>query len=267
MNRRTADLDLFDPSKDEKKKSKKEKKTKSKMGPTTQSKARLEILASLIFSNLGGNMSIKEKDGGLELTTAGGNEWKIKIHDGRVKLKGYPNPNNYEGHIGEIEEDDLEGSLVKLAKDVVQEVQEGEDIPPPEPPVAFDGLSVPDDQQISPDMGLEPANPGAADPSMGGQPDPSMGGMPPGAMPPDPNMGMGGQPPMGGMPPDPNAGMGGMPPDPNAGMGGMPPGMPTASRRRLASHLDNLANQLELAGHKDLAQRLDLISNSIERRV
>ena len=258
MRRIKADLDLYDSEED--KKHLKKKHMNNKPEGKSSSRTKLEILAALIFSNFGGNMSIQEKNGSLELTTPSGNQWKIKVEDGRVKIKGFPDSNNYEELVGQFKDKNFEASVTNLARKLVEKMQSAEDLPEPQPPLAFQGLNTPVDQP-SQDTGLQPNLPPTPDQLSQTPPQQPSMGMPP----PSPDMGMGAPPPMG-MPPSnipqtPLPDMGMTPPP----QGAPPMGMPTASRR-ISSSLDRIANDIELAGYKELAERVDRISNTLERR-
>jgi hypothetical protein len=262
-------------------KKKKKQNPKVEVGSATQDKDKLRVFAALIFAYFGGNVTVKEAgDGKLLLTTLAGNKWRILLDGERVNISGYPNLPNFTNFVGKLADMDLLSSLTRVSEALVREVQQAEKVEAPSPPVSFQGIAA----QPSPippnpmDMGLQPANPLIPGPDLNAP------GMPP--LPPDQGgMGMLGQPSMGAVGPPPpeiasDMGMAPqapiptampqqLPPPPPGQMPGVPPDMNlpplVAARKRTASHLDTMANRLEMAGHKDLAARLDLIANSLEK--
>jgi len=191
MSRNAADLNLFDQevfSKEPPKKS----SPKTKVGDDTEDKEKLRVLAALVFSGFGGNVTVKEVEGGnLGITTLAGNKWRIAIEKDAVVVSGYPNLQNYSQYVGKLKDANLLKNLVDISHRVVQEVQEAEKEEPQAPPISYEGLPGPFDQQaLSPEpSGLIPA-PGAPAPGAPApfQNQPGMGfdqGMP-GAVPPIP---------------------------------------------------------------------------------
>lgn len=266
MTRRLADAEMFgNPDLKEK-----ARRDPTESDPQTKLSRRMKLLAGMIFANLGGTATVEESGPGkLNVYLPDGNTWKLNVKDDRVTISGDPNSPNYGDFLGKLGKT----SILDIAENAANIIHEAMDRNPPEPPAYFEGAYHPDVQQ--PEQGPDLVMPPGAEPPMepmgapedlsGMTPDmgmpPEMGGMPGG------DMGMGGVPPApmpGPAAPAPSPFPGAVPPQqPMA----PPPFPPTASRRRIAGRLDEIAAQLEEAGHRKLAARIDRVANTLEQDI
>lgn len=266
MTRRLADSEMFG-NPDLKEKARRDPKESD---PQTKLSRRMKLLAGMIFANLGGTATVEETGPGkLSVYLPDGNTWKVSAKDDRVTISGDPNSPNYGDFLGKLGK----ASILDIAENASTLIHEAMDRNPPEPPVYFEGSYAPDTQQpqVGPDLIMPPGSGppmepmGAPEDLSGMTPDmgmpPEMGGMPGG------DMGMGGASPApmpGPAAPAPSPFPGAAPPQqPMA----PPPFPPTASRRRIASRLDLIADQLEAAGHPQLAARVDRVANTLEQEI
>jgi hypothetical protein len=187
-------------------------------------KARLELLAAMLWGKLGDQSAIVKETDPNELTIELGDlSWVVSIKDdGKISVSGFDS--GVEQYIGKMPDKNSEISLIEIANNAIQLIQDDieENEEPPQPPIHYgpeddlegtdEQLETDEDPVPSPEtsQGDELQTPGGEVPL-----DQSMGQPPI-----DPSMGTGSEPmpPAGGTPgmPMPT----GMPPD------GGPPGMP-----------------------------------------
>lgn len=263
----------------------------TKMDKEGLRKARLELLAAMLWAKIGDpQATIKETDPNELTLELGDLSWVITVSDeGKISISGFDS--GVEQYIGKMPENDTEISLVEIADNAVQLINDDidENEQPPEDPIHFgpedeEGTDSSEvelgDEQMPPPpetaQGDEMATPGGGEmpmdagmeaPMPGASPDMASAGMPPPPAAP-------GTPPPGGMPPPPVApGMpmqppAGMPPPPPQGQP-MMPGMPQATRRsvnreQITGRIRKATRKVAILQLEQAAGELESLSASLE---
>lgn len=234
-------------------------RTDLESGKETQDKATLRIMAALLYASLEGNASIQETaNGELEITTIEGQVFTLKYLEDRVTLGGSEQAPNLDQFLGKIE--DPIKDVSEIVENAVELIQAQKPKEAPQPPIKFEGAAGGLEQEQDPGQGqLIPAQTPETemDPSqidIGAMDDGSMS--PPMDVPPPMDQS---QMPMNSQAPPVSTPLTPPPvPMPQPGM------MPAASKKRITAALDIIADDVQKAGHKDLAERIDRIANTLE---
>jgi hypothetical protein len=251
-------------------------------------KARLELLAAIIWAKLGDSRALVQETDPNELKiTLGDLSWVLTIKDtGKVSLSGFKS--GVEQYIGKLPESNTETAIIEISNNAMDLINEdiSENSEPPPPPISFgppeeeDSLeeeppqeqdqSIPPEETAQGDQTPPPPDMNGLSPNMGQLPmDLGMGtpSMPPGQPMQPPMPSPGGMPLMQGLPGQPM-----QPPMSSPNLMGnqpMPPGMPMAGRGRIKNDPVNkrgriAAKRIAISALDSVASELQQISSSLE---